>query len=483
MAFGYTLQRFIMDRSTIAAVATPVGRGGIGIIRMSGNESLAVAAKIFRPGRLHAKDPDLEARHPSFESIRSHQMIYGHIVDPSESSVVDEVMLVFMKAPRSYTREDVVEIHSHSGPAILHEILSLILGLGPRLAEPGEFTRRAFLNGRIDLSQAEAVIDVINARTATSLGVASLQLQGEIRSSVEDWRSVLKSLIATMEAEIEFGDETGTVFESAGVSTAIKQSLIGPLKQSIDTYTSGHILRDGLQVVVIGRPNVGKSSLLNRLIKKERAIVTAHPGTTRDTIEESLSIRGIPTIITDTAGLHQAVEPAEVLGIRKTHEYIDHADLILFMIAADEGILSEDLEIYAQLEARPVILVVNKIDLVQNNDGLAQDGRFKDLPAVAISAKYNHGVDTLKDEIVAFVMQDSSVMAADRAIPKLRHKQIFESCQALLDRATTQLDQGTAVDLAIIDLQKAYDLLGEVLGENTGEDILDEIFGRFCIGK
>ena len=334
-----------MDSSTIAAVATPIGRAGIGIIRMSGGQAVSIGQQIFRPGK-----PGSNAGDRPSAKIDSHQMVYGHIVDPSGGHVVDEVMLVVMQAPRSYTREDVVEIHSHSGPAILNKVLSLVLELGARLAEPGEFTRRAFMNGRIDLSQAEAVIDVINARTETSLGVAAMQLQGEIRDTVERWRFELKNLIATIEAEIEFGEETGRLYDPSSVRAAVKNNLIGPLKASIATYDSGHLLRDGLQIVVIGRPNVGKSSLLNRLIKKERAIVTAHPGTTRDSIEESLSIRGIPTVITDTAGLHAAVEPVEQLGIRKTHEYIEQSDLILFMVAADEGVVAVALAMIHQVD-------------------------------------------------------------------------------------------------------------------------------------
>ncbi len=472
-----------MGSSTIAAVATPIGRGGIGIIRMSGPEALVLAGKLFKPGRPGQKEAGGTTRREVFAGFESHKMYYGHIVDPVSQVAVDEVMLVAMKAPRSYTREDVVEVHSHSGPAILNRILEAMLSLGAHLAEPGEFTRRAFLNGRIDLSQAEAVMDVINARTATSLKVASMHLQGEIRTAVETWRQTLKEMIASIEAENEFSDDTGQLFDPPSALETLKRELVGPLKASINAYDSGHLLRDGLQIVVVGRPNVGKSSLMNRLINKERAIVTDLPGTTRDSIEETLSIRGIPAVITDTAGLHRAIEPVEVLGIRKTHEYIDNADLVLFMVAADNGVTKEDLEIFQQIQTRPVILVINKIDLMEEDFNMPLDPGLSALPSMAVSAKFNRGIGGLKNCIVQYVMRDPNMVVADRAIPKLRHKLLFEESLAAIETAEQELQSGVGPELVVMHLQKGFDYLGQVLGQNTDEDILDQIFSHFCIGK
>jgi len=351
------------------------------------------------------------------------------------------------------------------------------------LAQPGEFTRRAFLNGRIDLSQAEAVIDVINARTAKALRVASRHLQGDMRNTVNAWRETLIEIIASIEAETEFGDETGHLFDPYKFEATLRKQLIAPIAGSVKAYDSGHLLRDGLQIVVVGRPNVGKSSLMNRLIKKDRAIVTELPGTTRDAIEESVSIRGIPAVITDTAGLHLAVEPVEVLGMRKTHESIQNADLILLLVAADDGITDADLDIYQEIQGRPVILVINKQDLMAGGAELPLTECLRELPLVMLSAKFNQGIDRLQEAIVQQVMQDPNVVAGDVTIPQLRHFQIFVQCLNSLENAMQEMHNGLGPEMFVSHLQSAYDQLGQVLGQDTDKDVLDQIFDRFCIGK
>jgi tRNA modification GTPase len=450
---------------------------------MSGVNAAAIAGLLFRKAERRREQESAAGLRDARQGLSSHRMYYGHIIDPLKKTVVDEVFLVLMQAPRSYTREDVVEIHSHAGPAVLRRILELVLRHGARLADPGEFTRRAFLNGRLDLSQAEAVIDIINARTESALETASRQLQGAIGQAVENIRQSLLEIIARIEAETEFGDETGQLVEPKVLAVKIGQEVIRPLKQMIQDYEYGHLVRDGLRVVVVGRPNVGKSSLMNRMLKKERAIVTALPGTTRDSIEESLSIQGIPVVIADTAGLHSTVEPVEVLGIKKTHEYIDSADLILFLIAADEGFKPEDEEIFRQIEKRHVILVINKIDLLGQGRQARLPEFLRGCVQTEISAKYDRGIETLKETIVQFVLKDRAVKIPSRLIPNLRHKLAFEGCLTEIEAATRELEEGLTLEMVAERLKNAFQKLGDVIGQNADDTVLERIFSQFCIGK
>jgi tRNA modification GTPase len=471
-----------MDNPTIAAVATPIGRGGIGIIRISGEKALRIAATIFKRSRL-ASDHNADTCDLCFARFKSYRLYHGYVVDPANGRLLDEVLLAIMKAPRSYTGEDVVEIQAHSGHVVLSSILELVLKNGARLAEPGEFTKRAYINGRIDLTQAEAVVDIINARTNKALEIAFTQLKGDMRMSVETIRDLLSDIFAGINAAIDFPDD---VTEIVGIDAAIKtlqNKVVARLKVLIERYENAHILRDGLKLVVVGRPNVGKSSLMNRLLQKERAIVTSTPGTTRDFIEEPLDIRGIPVIITDTAGLHETDDPVEVIGIKKTYEHTDLSDLVLFMLDASCRITEEDYKIYERISGRKLIIVINKSDLVDDKHRLDMSDSWINIPQVKISALYNQGLDRLKDWIAEISLSEQGFDTEHAIIPNLRHKIALERSLRAASSAVKGMRMQTPFELIAIDIKEAMDSLGEITGVIANEDMLDMIFSRFCIGK
>ncbi len=470
-----------MEQETIVAVATPVGSGGIGIIKISGRDALSIAAAIFRKkgdtGGLRTTDAHRVA------ALQSHRLYYGHIVDPENGRVLDEVLISAMLAPHTYTREDVVEINAHSGHVVLAAMLGLVLKLGARLAEPGEFTKRAYLNGRIDLTQAEAVVDIINSRTDKALEIAASQMRGDLKQKVEAIRDILLEILTEIEAAIDFPEDVEDIIKDGRAVTNIANKAIGPLKELIQQHENGHILRNGLKMAVVGKPNVGKSSLMNRLLQNERAIVTAIPGTTRDLIEETLNIRGIPVVVADTAGLHETDDPVEVIGIQKTKEYIGRADLVLFMVDAAEPLAREDYRIYEAIHNKRSILVVNKIDLVDDNAGPDLPDTWEQTPAIKISALYGEGVDALKDLIAKLSLGEFQLEAENVTIPNLRHKNALERCLKLTTCAVEAVNNKTPFELVAIDVQEAIDALGEIVGLTTREDIINQIFSRFCIGK
>jgi tRNA modification GTPase len=475
-----------MDRSTIAAVATPVGSGGIGIIKISGDNALSIAASIFRkstspPDALsdRLRDPCV----PPGSPFKSHRLYYGHVVDPESDRILDEVLLSIMKAPYTYTREDVVEINAHSGPVAIRGILDLVLKKGARLAEPGEFTKRAYLNGRIDLTQAEAVIDIINAKTKKSLEIATAQVKGDMRECIEAIRGSMLEVLTDIEAAIDFPEDVGEILEPSRTVEFIRRNIVEPLNDLVNLYDDAHVLRDGLKLVVVGRPNVGKSSLMNRLIKKDRAIVTPIPGTTRDLIEETLNIRGIPVIISDTAGLHETNDPVEVIGISKAQECIDDSDMVLFMIDVSEPLTHEDDKIYETVQEKETILVLNKIDLVDEDFGFETPDTWRQMHSVRTSALYNTGFSGLKDLIADVSMGEFSLETGNLIIPNLRQKIGLEQALLAAGAATEGLQGGMPSELIAIDIAAAMNSLGEIIGITVKEDVLDQIFSRFCIGK
>jgi len=475
-----------MDDATIAAIATPGGRGGIGIIKLSGSKSLSIAAAIFSPA-----DSKCRTRHGQSQStcegpnegFESHRLYYGHICDPESGQVLDEVLLSVMKAPRSYTREDVVEVNAHGGPAAVHAILELVLRCGARLAEPGEFTKRAFLNGRIDLTQAEAVIDVINAQCAKSLIMASGQVAGNLRREVDRIRSCLIELLTLTEAGIDFPDDMDEMDDLKSAVAGMQAGVITPLQRLIRQHMEGNVLRDGLKVAVVGRPNVGKSSLLNCLVQKERAIVAALPGTTRDTIEESLSINGYPVVLVDTAGMHSTVDPIETKGIEKAVQSIRQADLVLFVVEANCPLTDEDQKIFEQIKGKPAIVVINKIDLVDGGSCFSIDDYWGPVDSVCTSALYARGIELLKDRIVATAFGKDSIEIDQTVVPNLRQKLFLEDGLKAAEAAIEQLEHDIPLELIAIHLQDAIEALGQILGISVKVDVLDQIFSRFCIGK
>lgn len=460
-----------MFDDTISAVATAAGEGGIGIIRMSGSNSLAVASLLF-----------LGVNGKQAMDLKPFQAAYGNIIDPDTAGKVDEVLLLVMKAPRSYTREDVVEIHCHGGMIPLRRILDLTLRHGCRLAEPGEFTKRAFLNGRLDLSQAEAVIDVIRAKSDVSLKLAMCHLSGALSEQIRALRLELLGLIAHLEVLIDFPEED---IDEIGMTET--NQVIAKLLQSVEhllaTASTGKIFRDGLSTVIIGKPNVGKSSLLNALVRDERAIVTDVPGTTRDTIEEYVNIRGIPLRLVDTAGIRPTADLVERIGVERARDMTTQADLIIMMLDRSLPLTDEDKQVFDLLSDRVAIILVNKIDL----PAIWQVADILDLakshPVLELSVREGIGLNSLEDEIVKLVYSGGVDPGEGAFITNVRHADALRAVIRSLQCAQTAITQNMPIDCVVIDIRAAWETLGMISGDTVGEDIIDEIFSRFCLGK
>jgi tRNA modification GTPase len=482
--FGIVMNAMTVDHTdgdTIVAIATPIGSSGIGIVRISGDNAIALARLLFRKSRR----PQALADSSDLDLLASHQLIHGYICDPnSREDIIDEVLMVIMRTPHSYTRQDVVEIQSHSGAVIMGRIMKLAMANGARLAMPGEFTRRAFLNGRIDLTQAEAVGDMIAAKSEDALKLAVTHLTGQMKESIDRIVEKLTELQAELEAGLEFGDE----IESPGIdrkqlAAAIQEQIIVPIETLITHYHEGYLIRDGVRLGIAGRPNVGKSSLLNYLIRKDRAIVTPLPGTTRDLIEEHLSIGGLPIIITDTAGLHDSKDPVEMIGIQKTRESIEQADLVLFMIDGAQPFIDADDTAFGDVGGKRTILVINKTDLITNKQRIPIPEKYSGYPVFFISAKFGQGVELLKGAIKDAVLGDATIEPQRSLVPNLRQKLGLESALEALKRVRAGIDSGAGEELLLIDLASAEKSLNEIIGNIRDTDILDDIFSRFCIGK
>ncbi len=499
-----------MENDTIAAISTPIGFGGIGIIKISGKKALSIATSIFKRSSNKSRKistsvskqlpnsplltaglaNELETEsipfgrnfHPACGGeLQSHRLYHGNIINPENAKTIDEVLLSVMKAPHSYTKEDVVEINVHSGIVVLKTILDLVLSKGARLAEPGEFTKRAFLNGRIDLTQAEAVIDLINAKSGKALEIANAKAGGDLRFYIQDIIKALTEILIKIDAAIDFPEDVEILDLTTAIYT-VERDIIQALKKLIADYDEGHILREGLRVVIAGRPNVGKSSLMNQLLKKDHAIVTSVPGTTRDILEETLIVSGIHTIITDTAGLHDSDDPVEMIGMKKTREKIKEADVILFMVDAVTAFKKTDYEIYESIKEIPAILVINKIDLVSEDCDIKINDEIKMLPVARISALYNIGIDSLKEKIKNIFKNKTNHYSFD-IIPNMRQKIALDKSIYSVELFVNGLQSGLPFEIVSIDLKDAIESLKEVLGLKIKEDILDQIFSRFCIGK
>jgi len=455
---------------TIAAISTPLGMGGIGIVRLSGPQAQPIAQKIFR------------RRGQEGASLLSHRFYLGEVIRPEDQTVIDEVLLVFMSQPKTYTREDVVEIQCHSGILVLKEILQVVLRSGARLAEPGEFTKRAFLNGRIDLTQAEAVIDLISAKTRESLDLANRQRAGKLATEVRLIKEGLLNLLTSLEAGVDFPEEEIPEISPAEISRQIKNSL-ERLNALWQTYQEGRIYREGIAAVIVGKPNVGKSSLLNSLLGEDRAIVTAIPGTTRDTIEEIINIQGIPLRILDTAGLRHARDLIEEEGVKRTKKHLSQADLAIWVLDGSQPANSEDLAILPEIQSKKTIIAVNKNDLPQRIALESLRAKLPETPFIPVSALYGSGIDRLKEVIRGLVLNGKLESSAEIIIANLRHKQAIEAARDSLSQAWQSLKANLSYEFIILDLKPALESLGEILGEETSEDVLDRIFGQFCIGK
>ena len=454
---------------TIAAIATPMGEGGIGIIRISGDEALPIAQMLFRPGHnggAGAWEPE------------SHKLTYGHIYEPESGEQVDEVMAVYMQQPKSYTREDVVEIHSHGGPVPLRTVLSLTLNQGARLAEQGEMTLRAFLNGRLDLAQAEAVLDVVRSRTEAGLHVALNQLGGHLSDEIREARQLLLNVLAHLTAQIDFPEDDVPPQDISPELNEVEEHLANLLAGA----DRGLLLREGVRVAIVGRPNVGKSSLLNRLLRHDRAIVTEIPGTTRDVLEETLNVKGIPVVVVDTAGIRHTDDVVEAMGVERSRKAMDQADLVLFLVDRSRPLSDEDVAIADAVDGRPAVLVLNKSDLTA--DVTAEDLPFlSEVPRVVVSAETGAGIDALEDTIYEQVMGGTVKSLQSALVSNPRHKAALTRALEHVREAQATYAAGLPADFITIDLNAAVNALGEITGETATEDLLDTIFSRFCIGK
>lgn len=453
---------------TIAAIATPLGESGIGVIRISGSKAYDVGDAIFKS---KSSLPLAQRRDRSIQ--------YGLIVD-DDGKAVDEVILLIMKGPRSYTAEDVLEIQCHGGRQSLSEILGLVLRHGARLANPGEFTQRAFVNGRIDLAQAEAVMDVIQAKSAQGLTSAVSQLEGRLSRVVGDMRLHLTDFITRLEVTVDYPEEDLEDIEVPDIAGAIRE-----MEQRLDDMLaeskSGRMMRDGVMAAIAGTPNAGKSSLLNRFLETERAIVTDVPGTTRDVIEEWISIQGVPICLVDTAGIRSTDDTVEQIGVRRAKEYMERADIILVVVDQSRPLQEEDRQILETARGRQALIVLNKEDLQPAFE--TEELQSYGLPLLSISASTGAGMGELKDAMLSLALKQGLTAAQSALLANTRHIELVRQSREALQRALDTIEAGMPVDCAIVDIREAWELLGSITGDTVHDDIIEEIFSRFCLGK
>lgn len=457
------------DFDTIAAVATGIGESGISIIRVSGAKALDIVNSIFR-GK----------NDRSLVDMKTYSMRYGHIISKENNEPIDEVIVSYMKGPRSYTAEDTVEINCHGGIVATNRVLEEVVRAGARIAEPGEFTKRAFLNGRIDLSQAEGVMDIIRAKTDLSMKSALAQSEGRISREISAMRERLLNIIAHIEATVDFPEDDLEEVTSQKVKLDLKE-LIDNIDKLASSANEGKIIREGIDVVIVGKPNVGKSSLLNALLMENRAIVTDVPGTTRDVIEEYLNIDGIPLKVVDTAGIRETEDLVEKIGVEKSKKKINEADLIILMLDVSRELDNEDKEIIQYMKDKRYLLLLNKTDLEKKLNIHEIDELNKDF-IIEVSALEGRGIDKLKDAIKSMFFK-GEISANDIMITNLRHKEALIRAKEKCEESLRTLEEGFAIDLASIDAREAWSSLGEITGDTIEEDLLNKIFSEFCIGK
>lgn len=458
------------QEETISAVCTALGEGAIGIIRVSGEKALAVGEHIFKA----ASGKKLAAYAPN-------TLVYGHVLD-TDGSVVDEVMAVYMKAHRSYTAEDVVEIQCHGGVRSLQKILTLSYVAGARPAEPGEFTKRAFLNGRIDLVQAEAVMDIIKSRSDAALKVAVRQQEGQLSKQVRGLRRELLDVIVNLEAVIDYPEDDIEEITFGNVLTEVNKTVDG-VKKLLENVHTGKILREGLKVAIIGKPNVGKSSFLNFLLKEDRAIVSEFAGTTRDVIEEQFLLGGVPLVLADTAGIRDTEDYVERIGVEKSRRILSEAELAIVVLDGSQPLADEDREILELVNGRRYVIIINKSDLGSADVKAALPEEFKTAPVIELSAKTGEGFEAFTEWLQKFVYGDDRHLGDGIYVQNARHERLLQNALASMNDALTAAEAHLPYDCIMIDLRNAAEYLGEITGDAVRDEIINEIFSKFCIGK
>ncbi len=459
-----------MDLDTITSISTPMGEGAIGIVRLSGPQAVEIADKLYKGKHL-------------LNDVPSHTINYGHIIDPESKEVVEEVMVSVLRAPKTFTREDIIEINCHGGILTINRVLELTMTYGARMAEPGEFTKRAFLNGRIDLSQAEAVMDFIRSKTDRASKVAMNQIEGRLSDLIKKQRQSILEILAQVEVNIDYPEyddvEDATTEFLLEQSKEIKQEI----NRLLDTGAQGKIMREGLSTVIVGKPNVGKSSMLNNLIQDNKAIVTEVAGTTRDVLEEYVNVRGVPLRLVDTAGIRETEDIVEKIGVERSRKALSQADLILFVLNNNEALTQEDYTLYEEVKNEDVIVIVNKMDLEQNIDINEVKDMIGDTPLIKTSMLKQEGIDELEIQIRDLFFggevqnQDMTYVSNSRHISLL--KQARQTIQDAIDAA----ESGVPMDMVQIDLTRTWEILGEIIGETASDELIDQLFSQFCLGK
>lgn len=458
-----------MENDTIAAISTPIGEGAIAIVRLSGPEAIRISDKIYRGSK-------------PLVAVDSHTIHYGKIIDPQTGKTAEEVMVTVMRAPKTFTREDVVEINCHGGLVSVNRVLELVLNAGARLAEPGEFTKRAFLNGRIDLSQAEAVMDLIRAKTDRAMGVALDQMEGRLSKLVRNLRQTLLEIIASVEVNIDYPEYDA---EEVTHDLLIRQAsdVKAAIESLLETARQGKILREGLSTAIIGRPNVGKSSLLNTLVHESKAIVTDIPGTTRDIIEEYVNVRGVPLRLIDTAGIRETEDIVERIGVERSRKALKEADLVLLLLNNSEPLTEEDKRLFEAIEGMDAIIIVNKTDLpaALPLDEVKQlaNGR----PVITTSLVNEEGIEQLEEAIAKLFFQTGIESRDLTYVTNARHIALLNQALQSINDAIDAVQAGLPIDMAQIDIRKTWELLGEIVGDTVSESLIDQLFSQFCLGK
>ncbi|MBB4833013.1 tRNA modification GTPase [Staphylococcus hominis] len=459
-----------MDFDTITSISTPMGEGAIGIVRLSGPEAVEIGDKLYK-GKKKLKD------------VPSHTINYGHIIDPETHEVVEEVMISVLRAPKTFTREDIIEINCHGGILTINRILELTMTHGARMAEPGEYTKRAFLNGRIDLSQAEAVIDFIRSKTDRASKVAMNQIEGRLSDLIKRQRQSILEILAQVEVNIDYPEYDDVEDATTEFLLAQSKKIKNEIDQLLETGTQGKIMREGLSTVIVGKPNVGKSSMLNNLIQDNKAIVTEVAGTTRDVLEEYVNVRGVPLRLVDTAGIRDTEDIVEKIGVERSRKALSEADLILFVLNNNEPLTEEDRTLYEVIKNEDAIVIVNKTDLERQLDIEEVKTMIGDTPLIQTSMLKQEGIDELELQIRDLFFggevqnQDMTYVSNSRHISLL--KQARQTIQDAIDAA----EAGIPMDMVQIDLTRTWELLGEIIGESASDELINQLFSQFCLGK